>query len=61
MSKAYLDVYFGDICDALRLSDAALAECQAVLYGKLRSGYQIYSNYLINIEADKAEEVRIAT
>lgn len=61
VSKAYLGVYFGDICDALKLSGAALGECQTVIYGKLRSGYEIYSKYLINIETSKAEEVRIAT
>ena len=53
-------MYFTNLCLTLSLSAAELAECERVVGGKLKSGYKVYSKYLITPESSMSNEIAVA-
>jgi hypothetical protein len=49
-SAAYDQVFFNNLCLALSLTPTMLTECQSLVGSKLKSGYEVYSKYLISPE-----------
>lgn len=46
VATIYNQVYFDNIC-SVSASSSDLAECEGLVNGKLQSGYEVYSKYLI--------------
>lgn len=47
VASIYNTVYFSNLCTALTLSPSNLTQCQSLVGSKLKSGYEVYSKYLI--------------
>lgn len=37
-----------------------MAECRSLLNGKLRAGYFVYSKFMVGVDNNKAQDLRIA-
>ena len=49
-ANIYDAIFFKDLCLSLSLSAADLQQCQMIVGNKLKSGYEVYSKYLITPE-----------
>jgi hypothetical protein len=60
VAAIYNTVYFGNLCNALSLSDGNLTDCQNLVGSKLKSGYEVYSKYLIAPEPQMTNQIWLA-
>jgi hypothetical protein len=47
IAAIYNTIYFSNLCNALSLPNSNLTQCQNLVGSKLKSGYEVYSKYLI--------------
>lgn len=50
VATIYNTVYFSNLCLGLNQNESAITQCQTVVGSKLKSGYEVYSKYLITPE-----------
>lgn len=60
VSNIYNSVYFSNLCLVLPLSATNLTQCQSLVGSKLKSGYEVYSKYLITPETQMNKEIWLA-
>jgi hypothetical protein len=60
VASVYNNVYFGNLCTALVLSASNLTQCQSLVGNKLKSGYEVYSKYLITPEQPMNSQIWLA-
>lgn len=60
VSSIYNTIYFSNICGVLPLAPANLTQCQNLVGSKLKSGYEVYSKYLIAPEDSMNDQIWLA-
>jgi hypothetical protein len=60
VAAIYNTVYFSNLCSVLPLAATNLTQCQTLVGSKLKSGYEVYSKYLITPEKTMNGEVWLA-
>jgi drug/metabolite transporter (DMT)-like permease len=60
VATVYNSVYFSNLCLALSLPPSNLTQCQTVVGSKLKTGYEVYSKYLIAPETQMTDQIWLA-
>jgi hypothetical protein len=60
VASIYNQAYFSNLCTIVPLSPANLTQCQSLVGSKLKSGYEVYSKYLITPEKSMNSQIWLA-
>lgn len=60
IANIYDTVYFSNLCSVLSLNATNLTQCQTLVGNKLKSGYEVYSKYLISPEKSMTNQIWLA-
>lgn len=60
VASIYNTVYFSNLCTVLTLPTSNLTQCQSLVGSKLKSGYEVYSKYLITPEKSMNGQIWLA-